>query len=121
VHEALFPRYLLIQLDELGENWAPIRSTRGVLHLVRFHDYPVPVGGEIIARIRERLAAERPSVSYLTPGERVCITEGAFAYLEAIFLAQDGEERVVLLMNILQQEQTLSFPMASVRKASVAV
>jgi transcriptional antiterminator RfaH len=121
VQEALFPRYLFIQLDEVGQNWAPIRSTRGVLQLVRFHEDPVPIGEEIIARIRERLTAERPSVPYLTPGEHVRITEGAFAHLEAIFLAQDGKERVVLLMNILQREQTLSFPLTSVRKARMAV
>lgn len=119
VQEPLFPRYLFIQLDEVGQNWAPIRSTRGVLRLVRFHDCPVPVNEEIIERIRERLAAERPPVPYLTAGERVCIAEGAFAHLDAIFVASDGEERVVLLMNILQREQTLSFPIASVRKARV--
>ena len=121
VEEALFPRYLFIKLDEVGDNWAPIRSTRGVLQLVRFHDYPVPLGDEIVEGIRERVAAERPSVPYLTPGEGVCITDGPFAHLEAIFLAEDGKERVVLLMNILQREQTLSFPMTSVRKARVAV
>ena len=117
VPEALFPRYLFIQLDEVGQNWAPVRSTRGVLQLVQFNDYPVPLADEIIQRIRERLAAERPSAPYLKTGERVCITEGPFAHLEAIFLARDGNERVVLLMNILQREQTLSFPVASVRRA----
>ena len=47
--------------------------------------------------------------------ERVIIAEGSFLGIEAIFLASDGEERVMLLLNILQSEQTLSFPIESVR------
>ena len=44
------------------------------------------------------------------------IMDGAFAQLEAIFIASDGDERVVLLLDILQQEQKLSFPLSYVRK-----
>ena len=121
VEESLFPCYLFIHLDEVNDNWHPIRSSRGVLQLVRFNDYPVPLGDEIVEGIRKRLAIEQPCIRYLQPGETVRITEGAFAHLDAVFVAPDGEERVVLLMNILQREQTVSFPLASVRKARVAV
>lgn len=34
--ESLFPGYLFIQLDQLNDNWHPIRSTRGVNQLVTF-------------------------------------------------------------------------------------
>ncbi len=38
VTESLFPRYLFAQLCDVAENWAPIRSTRGVLGwVVRNH------------------------------------------------------------------------------------
>jgi transcriptional antiterminator RfaH len=46
----------------------------------------------------------------------VQITNGAFRQLEAIFVANDGDERVVLLLNILQRNQKLVFPIESVRK-----
>ena len=38
VEEPLFPRYLFIQLDtsQTGKSWGPIRSTKGVSHLVAF-------------------------------------------------------------------------------------
>jgi transcriptional antiterminator RfaH len=117
VSESLFPGYLFIHLDEVNDNWYPIRSTRGVLQLVRFSSYPTPVPDKIIDLIRQRLAAGRPSVPYLRPGERVRITNGAFAQFEAFFVANDGEARVLLLMNILQSEQTLSFPVGSIQKA----
>jgi transcriptional antiterminator RfaH len=114
--EPLFPRYLFIQLDEVEQNWAPIRSTRGVLGLVRFHDDPLPVPEEVVERIQAQLTVEQSLVRGLAPGDRVCMTEGPFARLEAIFLARDGADRAVLLMEILQCEQTLNVPITSVRK-----
>lgn len=114
--EPLFPRYFFIRLDEVTSNWYPIRHTRGVSQLVRFDEHPLPVADEIIDLIRDRLCRKETRVPYLRPGERVRITEAAFAQLEAIFVASDGTERVVLLMNILQQEQRLTFPVTSVRK-----
>lgn len=115
VTEALFPRYLFIRLDSLNDNWHPICSTRGVQHFVRFTDQPLPVADSIIDGIRLRLSEETVE-PYLRPGERVQITHGAFSQLEAIFVANDGEERVVLLLNVLQREQELRFPMNSVRR-----
>ena len=114
VLEPLFPSYLFINLDELSDNWRPIRSTRGVIRLVRFHEYPVPVPDEIIQNIRQHLASSKPR-PYLQRGERVRITAGAFCDVEAIFVVNDGPERVVLLMNILQREHTLTFPVSDVR------
>jgi transcriptional antiterminator RfaH len=116
VTEALFPRYLFIHLNCVQDNWYPIRSTRGVHELVRFNQKPLPVGDDIIEGIRARLEARGFQEPYLKPGERVRIMDGAFSHLEAIFLAPDGDERVVLLMNILNKEQHLRFPVVSVRK-----
>jgi transcriptional antiterminator RfaH len=48
----------------------------------------------------------------------VRITQGCFSDVEAILVANDGNERVVLLMNILHSEQTLRFPVAIVRKSA---
>jgi transcriptional antiterminator RfaH len=118
VKEPLFPSYLFINLDQGSDNWHPIRSTRGVIRIVRFNEYPVPIRGEIVEAIHKRLAEERLRVPYLQPGERVRITEGCFADVEAIFIANDGMQRVVLLMNILHREQTLCFPITSVRKSA---
>lgn len=114
--EALFPRYLFIQLDRKNDNWYPIRSTRGISQIVRFDEHPLPVPDSIIEGIRRRLDEGSDAEPHLKPGERVRITDGAFSQLEAIFVANDGDERVVLLLNILQRDQRLSFPVESVRK-----
>lgn len=116
VTEALFPRYLFVRLDSVEDNWYPIRSTRGVHRVVRFNDYPAPVPNEIVDAIRVRLNGPIARQPYLEPGERVQITEGAFSRVEAIFVAADSDERVILLLDILQRDQKLSFPLHSVRK-----
>ena len=115
--EPLFPGYVFIQLDDVSDNWHPIRSTRGVIRIVRFGEHPLPVQDKIVEIIRQRLAGDPPRVPYLQPGERVVVTEGCFADLEAIFVANDGDERVMLLMDILKSEQHLSFPAVNVRKS----
>jgi transcriptional antiterminator RfaH len=128
IQEPLFPRYLFIHLNEIEDNWYPIRSTRGVGNIVSSNGQPIPVHDRVIDDIRTRVAhrtdlARRTDVAhrihcepYLTPGQPVEITDGPFAQLEGIFLADDGDERVVLLLNILQHAQRLSFPIQSVRK-----
>jgi hypothetical protein len=79
--ELLFPGYLFIRLDRVNDNWHPIRSTRGVNRIVRFNGDPLPVQDEVIEQIRARLEGAAAQESYLNPGERVQITEGAFARL----------------------------------------
>jgi transcriptional antiterminator RfaH len=116
VQEPMFPRYVFVQLDEVNDNWHRIRSTRGVAQLVHCHERLLPIDDRIIQGIRERLTVDRPYVPYLKAGERVVITDGPFSDVEAIFCANDGKERVVLLLNILHREQTLTFPAGSVRK-----
>jgi transcriptional antiterminator RfaH len=114
--EALFPGYMFVRLDRVNDNWSSIRSTRGVHRIVGFDASPMRVRDEVIANIRLRLqepGLERP---YLSAGDRVLITEGAFSELEAIYVAAEGEQRVVILLTILQTEHRLSFPAHGVRK-----
>ena len=115
VCEPLFPNYVFIRLNRVRDNWSSIRSTRGVLHLVRFNEFPLPVADAIIEGIRSRLD-HGTAEPYLKPGERVRITKGAFSQLEGIFVTHDGQDRVVLLLDILQRNQQLTFPLDTVRK-----
>jgi transcriptional antiterminator RfaH len=116
VLEPLFPNYVFIQLNATSDNWHTIRSTRGVLKIVRFGESPTPVPDPIIQTIQVRLTNQPLAIPYLNPGEPVRIVHGPFNDIEAMFIANDGAERVILLMNILAREQTLSFPAASVCK-----
>lgn len=115
IEEALFPGYLFVRLDSLTDNWYPIRSTRGVHRIVRFNEHPLPVADEIIDAIRSRSAHPDRVAHQFRPGGGVRITHGPFSQLEAIFVTYDGDQRVILLLNILQSDQQLSFPLQNVR------
>ena len=114
VRESLFPGYLFIQLGS-GESWAPLRSTRGVLRIVSFGGKPLPVGDDLIAQLYEHDSAA-PVEARFACGERVRINEGPFVDVEAIFLAMEGEQRVLLLMTLLQREQRISVPLVDISK-----
>lgn len=117
----LFPRYLFARLDLTAQNTAPIRSTQGVVGLVRFglHLPPLPDGFVDMLRARDPdasgLALNNPD---WRPGERLQIMEGPFAGLEALFAARDGAARVLVLMDLLGQAQRLSLPEHQLRSAS---
>lgn len=115
VTEPLFPGYLFIRLCRVTDNWAPIRSTRGVTRLVGFNGTPHPVPDTVIAALRQRIA-QQPRMAPLQPGDRVTITHGAFTDIEAIFKTYDGDERVVILLNLMHREQQLVLPVSSIEK-----
>src|SRR5450759_2270221 len=46
--EVLFPRYIFIRIDPLRRTTAPVRSTRGVIGLVRFGGQPAVVPDSVM-------------------------------------------------------------------------
>jgi len=115
VTEPLFPHYLFIRLDD-ESNWATIRSTRGVAQVVRFNGVPVPAPEPIVRGLQQhcaRLSGAEPEPLF-RPGEQVVITEGCFKQLEAVVQATKGEERVVLLLNLLNQPQCIELPATAI-------
>lgn len=105
LEEPLFPGYLFIELDSLLDNWMPIRSTRGVSQIVRFGAEPASVPEKIIWKLKQESTAP---VKELKPGDKIIIPLADTAGFEAVFLAQTGSERVLLLLNILNREIKLS-------------
>ncbi|MGV8921190.1 MAG: transcription/translation regulatory transformer protein RfaH [Pseudomonas sp.] len=118
--EELFPGYLFIRMDQMHDNWYPIRSTRGVARIVTFGSQPVPVHDRLIEQIRLRLLSHEPRPEF-QQGEHVRIKDGSFSDLEAIFLTCDGEERAVILLNLLQREQKVSLPISSLTRIEMRV
>lgn len=114
VEGSLFPGYIFVQLG-LDENWGPLRSTRGVARIVRFGSNATPISDRLIEQLQQRESATGTPQA-LVPGDKVRITKGAFTEVEAIFLTMNGDERVVLLMNILQREQQVLLPLRGIQK-----
>lgn len=111
----LFPYYLFISLSSL-ESWFTIRSTRGVKGVVSFNGKPGRVNSEIIKGLQYHCnilnGIEPPPL--FRQGDKVRIKEGCFKELEAVVMADTGEERITLLLNLFNREQQVELPITSV-------
>ena len=115
--EAMFPRYLFIHLEtgEGGNNWMPIRSTRGVDKLVQFGETYPRVEDQLIHSLRER-ERDTPIQPILKKGDGVQILDGPFQDLDAIFYTDDSEHRVIILINFLLRQLPVKVARDKVKK-----
>lgn len=108
--EPLFPNYIFIHLDSNTANFNALRSTRGVNGFVRFGGMPATVPNEVMTAV---LALEQNSENQHTAqptfsaGEKVTITEGPFAGLQAIYNMPKGEERCLIFLDMLGKQQRI--------------
>lgn len=120
--EPLFNRYLFIRLDEsgTGPSWAPIRSTLGVSHLLRFGDQPARVEDGLIQHLRrhEQTVGQQGKSLYQT-GDAVLIEDGPYAGLNAVYQLDDGDARACVLIQLLNRPARLTLPLASLRRQMV--
>ena len=112
--EELFPGYLFLRMAE-EHSWYPIRSTRGVCRVVAFGGQPCPVQDTLIEQIRQRLAPAPVSPVHFAVGEAVMVRTGD-SEVRAIFLCDDGEERAVILLNLLQRGQRVVLPRSAITR-----
>lgn len=98
--EPLFPGYIFIAATTGPGAMGAVRSTRGVMDFVRF--------GTELAFARESLIQEIRAVEghfrgvpRFVPGQEVVCKSGPFAGLRGIFEAESGEERCIILLNLL--------------------
>jgi transcriptional antiterminator RfaH len=116
----MFPRYLFIHLNRATDNWAPIRSTLGVVSIVRFGRAAARVPDELLVMLRSREDAQGIQilpVEEYKPGSRVRITQGGFAGYEGIFQAATGHDRVTVLLDVLGRQARATVDSASIEPA----
>ncbi|MDE2343170.1 MAG: transcription/translation regulatory transformer protein RfaH [Betaproteobacteria bacterium] len=110
----LFPRYLFLGLKPDCSGLSPVRSTQGVSRLVAFGTEPARVDPDLIETLRSRAAVALHTL--FEPGERVQITQGPFAGIDAVFQMNDGESRVRVLIELLSKPAVLKVSPAALRK-----
>ena len=119
VEEPLFPRYLFIFLDSghHGQNWAPIRSTIGVSSLVTFGRTPAKIDAEMIDVLYEQQAGIKMAPKLLFhQGERLLVSDGPFSGLEAIYQIPSGENRAMVLIELMGKLAQMQIPPSQLRK-----
>ena len=113
----LFPGYLFVQLNKKTQRFSPISSTKGVSHFVKFGSNFAKVSISVIEFIKthQHITTEKLiNLNKFKPGDKVQISDGAFKNWVAIFKCYKTDERVLLLMNLLGHDQSLSFKKKSV-------
>ncbi len=112
---ALFPRYLFLRLNQGTQALAPVRSTRGVSDIVRFGSRYATVPDELIRSLQQRADADtglhRLSPSFPTPGSSVRLINGPFDGIEGVFECTSGDDRVVVLLNLLGRSTRVHVPL----------
>ena len=109
---SLFPRYLFVQLDNKSQNWSPIRSTTGVLNFVRFGLEFAKVPDEVVNMIKnqqQQTIDKLIDLSKFHKNDKVEILSGPFKGQKAIFSSYNADERVIVLLKILNNQQKLAF------------
>jgi len=113
IEEALFPSYLFVQIDQFDANFTSIRSTRGINDFVRFGGKIATVSEQLVEQLKKLCHVlndfDVDTKSLLKEGDKVEIIAGAFTGATAIFSCEDGLERSMLLLKILNQEKMISF------------
>ena len=115
-NEPLFARYLFIYLTDT-QNWAPIRSTKGVSSIVSFGGSATKVADEIISLIR---VAERQHTTQqmFSAGDVVRITSGPFCGIQGIYQMANKEDRAFVLIQLNTQPTQLSIDLNLLQKVS---
>lgn len=116
--ETMFPRYLFVRLSHDGQqNWSPIRSSKGVSHLVNFGGLAASLNDETMDNLQQKID-KALVVKIFSIGDKVEIIKGPFKGMEAIFNAYKGEERAMLLLNFMATNLTAKFDLRDFKKVA---
>lgn len=102
----MFPGYVFVQYTPGLTMWRPILSTFGVRSLVRCGNDLSTLDGNFILGLKSREvdgAILRPERSYEV-GQQVRIAGGAFDSLVATIIEMDERDRLVVLMDLLNNK-----------------
>ena len=121
VEEALFAGYIFInaQPQQNGLSYTSIRSSRGVSKIVGFGAEPVSIPEALIQQLKLRestgltcaKAEDLPQA-----GDKINIIDGPFKGLQALYSHTDGQQRAIVLINLLYQQIPTSLANTQIQK-----
>jgi transcriptional antiterminator RfaH len=119
--EPMFPQYLFFRPGREGQSIAPVRSTLGVLGVVRFGIEPAELDAKkldaILALESRQNQASIEELSAIVPGSRVAIVEGPLAGLEGL-VSSVSAKRVEVLMQLLGNDTRVRFAPSALELAA---
>ena len=117
--ETIFPRYLFIKIDVERDNWNHIKSTRGVSHLVVFGQRLAAVPHQVVAFLKTKvddndIVRQKITRQDFQKGDKIVIKKGLLEGKDATFLAKKSQERVKILLGLVNQLITAEIPASDV-------
>lgn len=110
VFEPMFPRYVFFRPGQTQQSLAPVRSTRGISHIIRFGGTPATIQPETLGIIRlleqERNATDAAELSSLQPGQKVRFRHVVFSGFEGL-VKSVSSRRVTVLLELMGRQQLL--------------
>ena len=114
--EVMFARYIFIQAGSRSDMvWVSIRSTPGISQFVSFGGVPAKVESGLIEQLHTQEQHVAPKELF-KKGERLLLTRGPFAGLEAFYKAGGGEGRAIVLLDFLGKATQLGVQAATLTK-----
>ena len=113
VEEPLFKRYLFVRFDEKSSPWHKIRNSLGVTDLVRFGNVFATIPDEMIDVFK---TFELPTSEMFSRGQVLKVTDGPFRDLEVIYQLKDGNQRAIVLIEMLNKTQKIAIDLKDLKK-----
>ena len=110
VTEPMFSRYLFIRTTSIMQDLSLVRSTLGVIQLVRFGTVPAKVPNDWVEAMRLQPAVHE---KLFHAGDKLLIGNGMLKGLDAIYVQPDGESRAMVLINLLSKPHMVSYETAN--------
>lgn len=119
VQRRVFPGYILVQMILNDESWYVVRNTPGVTGFVGIGNRPTPLSAEEVERIMSRIEAAEPRIQVsFRVGDRVRVTEGAFADFHGIVDEIDVERgKARVLISIFGRETPVEVDFLQLEKS----
>ena len=121
----LFPGYLFLHLAPTEQNWVAISSTIGTISPVHFGEYYPPVPDHVIEKLQTRhdesgiIPLGKIQQQLLKQGSQVDVDMGNLGELKGVFQGFRGEDRVLVLLDILKRQVPTVVPVSDLRRVEV--
>ena len=116
--EALFPRYLFLRANTAEQNIAPVKYTRGVARMVKFGQKLAEVPDWVVDGLQgasDDAGLVQLNVAPVSEGQEVEVFSGPLAGLRGVVQHLDGEQRALLLLDLLGRHNTITVPASCLR------
>jgi transcriptional antiterminator RfaH len=112
VSEPMFPGYAFVRLSTTRHDWSVLRSTRGVMQLLRFGTTAPRVPASVIEGLKriDGIDLDAKAAARLKVGDTVRLLDGPFAGLTGVYEQRDGMMRACVLLECMQRQVRVTVP-----------